>query len=134
MPGDARPWLARYGVALLAVVVALVLQALLIPLFGGDPNSGPFMVFFAAVIVAAWFGGLGPGLLGVDLSSLLAWYFSLTPQFSLELGNFGQALRLLVFAVKGAVIRREEPHGLRANTDDRRCRELRNPDTGGGRP
>jgi hypothetical protein len=40
----------------------------------------------------------------VGLSSLLAWYFFLTPQFSLALGSLGQALRLLVFAVEGAVI------------------------------
>ncbi|MDQ4128848.1 MAG: PAS domain S-box protein [Actinomycetota bacterium] len=129
-----RPWPARYGVAALAVAVALVLQALLIPLFGGDPNSSPFMVFFAAVIVAAWFGGLGPGLLGVGLSALLAWYFFLTPQFSLALGSLGQALRLLIFAVEGAVIsslvgamhsarRRAEASAIRARENEESLRE-----------
>jgi hypothetical protein len=33
----------------------LLLQGLLVPLFGVDPNTSPF------VMVAAWFGGLGPG-------------------------------------------------------------------------
>jgi hypothetical protein len=29
------------------------------------------MIFFAAVMVASWFGGLGPGLLATSLSALL---------------------------------------------------------------
>ncbi len=87
-----------------AAALALALQMLLIPSFGGSPNSSPFMVFFAAVIVAAWFGGLGPGLLATALSTLLSWYFFLSPQYSLEIGSFGQGLRVVVFALEGAVI------------------------------
>ncbi len=130
----ARPWPARYGAAALAVAVALGLQAVLIPLFGGGSDSSPFMIFFAAVIVAAWFGGLGPGLLAVGLSALLAWYFFLTPQFSLAFGSLGQALRLLVFAVEGAVIsslvgamhsarRRAEASAIRARENEESLRE-----------
>jgi hypothetical protein len=48
-----------YGIAVLAVGLALLLQFVLTPLLGGDPDSSPFMLFFAAVMVAAWFGGLG---------------------------------------------------------------------------
>jgi PAS domain S-box-containing protein len=85
-------------VAVLATAAALAMQALLIPLFGGGPNSTPFLVFFAAVMVSAWFGGFGPGLLSVGLSALLSWYFFLFPQYSVALHSPGQALRLLVFA------------------------------------
>jgi len=95
---------ARYGVAVLATGLALAAQALLIPLFGGGPNSTPFIAFFAAVMASAWFGGLGPGLLSAGFSALLAWYFFLSPQFSLAIGDPGQALRLLVFAAEGAFI------------------------------
>jgi PAS domain S-box-containing protein len=94
----------RYGVAVLATGCAFVLQAMLIPLFGGGPNSTPFIVFFAAIMASAWFGSLGPGLLATGLSALLSWYFFLTPQFSLALGGPGQDLRLLVFAAEGAFI------------------------------
>lgn len=55
-----------------AVVVALLIQRLLIPSFAVSSDASPFMVFFAAVMVAAWFGGLGPGLLATALSTLLS--------------------------------------------------------------
>src|SRR4051812_42296308 len=40
--------------------------------FGVEPDASPFIMFFAAVMVAAWFGGLGPGLLATALSTVLS--------------------------------------------------------------
>ena len=94
----------RYGVAVLAVGLALVLQLLLMPWFGASPDATPFIVFFAAVMVAAWFGGLGPGLVATVLSALTSNYFFLSPQQSLEIASFGQGLRLAVFFIEGALI------------------------------
>ena len=55
MGSKGRLWLLPdYGVAALATGLALVLQFMVIPWFGGDPNSSPFMVFFATVLVASW--------------------------------------------------------------------------------
>lgn len=82
----------------------MLIQSLLVPLFGVSPDSSPFMVFFVAVMVAAWFGGRGPGLLATVLSALLSWYFFLAPQYSFDLGSFAQGLRLVVFVLEGAVI------------------------------
>ena len=104
MPGLRRSRAARYAAAVVAVGLALLLQMLLVPLFGGDPNLSPFMVFFAAVMVAAWFGGLGPGLFSVGLAALLSWYFFLFPQESFAINTFGQGVRLVVFVVEGVVI------------------------------
>ena len=87
-----------------AVVAALLIQWLLIPAFGVNANVSPFMVFFAAIIIAAWFGGLGPGLLATALSTLLSWYFFLSPQLSFAVVSFGQALRLIVFVLEGVLI------------------------------
>src|SRR5215210_1153541 len=94
----------RYGVALLAVGLGLLLQTLLIPLFGVRPDASPFMAFYAAVVFSAWFGGLGPGLLATGLSALLSWYFFLFPQYSFAIGSLGQGLRLVVFALEGALV------------------------------
>jgi PAS domain S-box-containing protein len=99
-----RQILLRYGVAVLAVGLALVGQLLLVPWFGGDPDATPFIPFFAAVIVAAWLGGLGPGLVATALSALTSTYFFLFPQHSLEIISFGQGLRLAVFSIEGAFI------------------------------
>ena len=101
---STRPWAVRYGAAVVAGVLALLIQSLLIPVFGGNPDARPFIVFFAAVIVAAWFGGLGPGLLATGLSALLSWYFFLAPQYSFDIGSFGQGLRPAVFVVEGVTI------------------------------
>jgi len=102
--GLRRSWAARYGAAVVAVGLALLLKLLLLPWFGGDPNLSPFMIFFAAVMVASWFGGLGPGLLATALSALLSWYFFLSPQYSFATNSFGQGLRLTVFVLEGVVI------------------------------
>jgi len=88
----------------LAVGPALVLQFVLISLFGGDPNSSPFIVFFAAVIVAAWFGGLWAGLLAAALSAVLSNYFFLATQYSIEIATPAQGLRLAVFVLEAAII------------------------------
>ena len=103
-PSSTRPWAVRYGTAGAAGVSALLIQSLLVPLFGVSPNATPFMVFVAAMVVAAWFGGLGPGLVATALSTLFSWYFFLAPQYSFELESFGQGMRLVVFALEGVLI------------------------------
>ena len=45
----------HYGVAVLAVAIALLLKLLLIPLID---RESPFLLFFAAVLVSAWYGGI----------------------------------------------------------------------------
>ncbi len=56
----------RYGVAVLAVATALAL--ILIPHIG----KGLISLLYLAVLVAAWYGGLGPGLLATVLIVVLA--------------------------------------------------------------
>jgi PAS domain S-box-containing protein len=96
--------LLGYVVAALAVGSALLLQFLLVPLLGGDPDSIPFIPIFGAVIFAAWFGGLGPGLLAVALSTLASSYYFLAPQYSLQIVSATQGMRLSVFVLEGILI------------------------------
>jgi signal transduction histidine kinase len=72
---------------------ALVLNLLLWPLV--QPSSSP--LFFAAVVVVSWFGGLGPGLLATVLATLVGEYFFVPPAFRLGL-DLGTVLRMLMFA------------------------------------
>ena len=92
--------LLRYGVAALAVALVLLLRLLLAPLI--TPQS-PFLLLAGAVMVAAWFGGLGPGLLATALGTLAADYFFLPPQGSFT-GPGVAFLPLALFAVQGLVI------------------------------
>src|SRR5437867_11595792 len=57
--------LRRYGMALAATVLATGASLLLWPLI--DPNA--FALFCAAVMVSAWYGGLGPGLLATGVAT-----------------------------------------------------------------
>ncbi len=74
-----RPRLAPYAVALLAVSSALLLTLLLQPLL----NPTIFLLFFAAVAVSAWYGGMKVGILATILSTLAVNYFFIQPLFSL---------------------------------------------------
>jgi PAS domain S-box-containing protein len=91
----------RYGVAVLAVVLALLLMLWLNP-WVAMANS-PFLMFFGAVMVSAWYGGLKPGLLATVLSALISSYFFLDPlySFAIDLSNF---IRLSLFVLEGILI------------------------------
>ncbi|RKG98558.1 DUF4118 domain-containing protein [Corallococcus sp. CA053C] len=65
----------RYGLAVVGVVLAVLLQKALWPLTAGTP----LLPFFAAVMFASWRGGWGPGLVATGLSMLAVDYFFLVP-------------------------------------------------------
>jgi len=72
---DPPPAWARYGVAIATVVLGYFGRQLLTP--GIGPTALPFIFFFPAVAIAAWYGGGRPGMLAVALSAFAAhWFFS----------------------------------------------------------
>src|SRR5215510_14419683 len=62
----ARKPLIQYGIALLAVAVAWLAERQMLSIAGIE---APYLFFVPAVLVAAGFGGLGPGLLATALST-----------------------------------------------------------------
>ncbi len=66
-------------------------------------EQSPFLLFAAAVMVGAWFGGLGPGLLATGLGALAADYFFLAPAGSFTPLDLA-FLPLLLFVLQGALI------------------------------
>jgi signal transduction histidine kinase/ActR/RegA family two-component response regulator len=62
----------RYFVAIAATAVAFTARFLLKSSLG---DVAPLILFTLSVMVSAWFGGLGPGLLATALSLLLGDYF-----------------------------------------------------------
>ena len=63
----------RYGLAVVGVVLAVLVQKALWPLTAGTP----LLPFFAAVMFAGWRGGWGPGLVATGLAMLAVDYFFL---------------------------------------------------------
>jgi K+-sensing histidine kinase KdpD len=75
IPRNPRHW-QRYAVAIGAVALAFTLRY---SLYGTLDHRLPFTFFLPATIIAAWFGGLGPGLLAAMAGLLLGDYFFLPP-------------------------------------------------------
>ncbi len=70
-----KPVLA-YGTSLVAFVFALVLRFALVDVL---PAGFPYLTFFPAVLLTAFFCGTGPGILAAILSILAAWYWFIPP-------------------------------------------------------
>jgi PAS domain S-box-containing protein len=101
MSRDPRSTLMRYGFAVLITALALLVRIPFISVLGG---GAPFILFFPAVTIAAWYGGLGPGLLATTLSALAADFLYLEPINSLTLLNSADLIRLLLFIFGGSLI------------------------------
>lgn len=89
----------RYGLSVGIFGLALLLTQLLWPLIA---PSGT-MLFFAAIMVAAYYGGLGPGLLTSILSVLAYDYFFVPPYNMLEL-SFSNGMRAGIFIIVAVII------------------------------
>lgn len=83
-PALSRSRPAAYGFGLLAFAAALGARLLLAPVL--PPVGFPFLTFFPAVLLAAFVGGLGPGLMVTALSTAAANWFFMPP-----FGAFGLA-------------------------------------------
>ncbi|MCL1475294.1 PAS domain S-box protein [Argonema antarcticum] len=92
--------LAPYGVAIASVAIALGLTRSLLPWL--YPTTMP--LFFIAVMVSAWYGGLGAGLLATILSTLAINYFFIKPFYSLDIHNFGTIVQLSTFVMAAVAI------------------------------
>ena len=88
---------AGYAVALLLVAASLLLRFLLQRWLG---DNVPYLLFFPAVMVAAWYGGLGPGVLATATSTLAAMYVFLPPA-GLAIAGAADSISLALFAAIG---------------------------------
>lgn len=98
---SGESWLIRYGIAVLLVAVATGIRLALRPII---PTGFPFLTFFLAVMLAAWRGGLGPGLLASVLSTLAADLLLIEPLYEFHLAAGYYWVSLGVFAVETVAI------------------------------
>lgn len=90
--------LLAYGVSLLGIGAALLLTHVLSPL-----HSTPTVIFFAAVVVAAWAGGRGPAFLATLCSILAVDFFFVHQRLSL-LSELADLVRLSAFTLVALLI------------------------------
>jgi K+-sensing histidine kinase KdpD len=67
--------LLRYGLAVATPALALGIDVTMPRVFMPEP----FMMFYIAVLVSAWYGGWGPGALATMLSGTAVETFVITP-------------------------------------------------------
>uniref|UniRef100_Q02D29 histidine kinase n=1 Tax=Solibacter usitatus (strain Ellin6076) TaxID=234267 RepID=Q02D29_SOLUE len=89
--GRKSRWLS-YGAALLATLAATLLRMMLTPLVG--PTALPFILYFPAVLFAAWYGGFRPGVVSIVFSTIAAAYYFSAPQTAIR-------VELLIFVLVG---------------------------------
>ncbi|HEY9830456.1 MAG TPA: PAS domain S-box protein, partial [Stenomitos sp.] len=90
-----------YAVAVLAVGFAMLLMWLFNPWVA--MSHSPFLMFFGAVMVSAWYGGMGVGLFATFLSALLSTYFFVSPS-DWQVFDLSNNLRLSLFVLEGILI------------------------------
>src|SRR5437763_2699727 len=118
-PGASRAsrQIPGYLLSVLSVAVATGVTLLL----GDYTFRTPF--FFVAILVSTWFGGRGPGLFAVLLSTLSINFFILEPRFAFLFG-YRDLLHLAVFLFCALVIsswstaRRRAEHALERARDE----------------
>src|SRR4051794_2340423 len=121
MPGKSpvRPASARYGIAVVAVLIAVLVSHFFHGLFEATPS----VLYLAVIVISAWYGGFGPGALATAASAVAILYLFLAPTYSLSVADLRTAFQLIIFIaiglltsyLSGARLRAEE--GLRQSRD-----------------
>ena len=120
---------ARYATAIGLVGLFLAIRLGLGDILG---DTVPYLQFFPAIMLAAWLGGMGPGILASVLSALLARYFFLQPFHTWVLARTADAVSLPLFFLIGVSMsvvidslrRAEDAHRTNAELATQRSREL----------
>ena len=113
-PDALRRRLPGIAVASASVAAATVLTEALWPLV--KPTATP--LFFAAVVVSSWYGGVGPGLVATVLSVMVTEMYFLPPIFGFDAASAVRAASFVVVAVTVASLYD------RARASQRRAEEL----------
>ena len=122
-----RSFGARYAFTFAIVALASLARRALVPVIG---EGVPFILFFPAVVLCAWFGGLGPGLVSAALGGGIAWYLFIPPHYSWTVHDPTAPVQLVVFLIASTLIsflaeslHRATRHALESEARERAQRE-----------
>lgn len=89
----------QYAVAVLTVAIAVFFTKQ----FGGQNELTSTSLFYAAVMVSAWYGGLGPGLIATVLAILASDYYFAPQGDAMTVGG-ANLVRVLMFLFAALLI------------------------------
>ncbi|GAB4364991.1 MAG: hypothetical protein Kow00121_01160 [Elainellaceae cyanobacterium] len=109
--------LLPYGVALGTTAIALFLTSLLAPFLAQSIG----VLFFGAITITTWYGGLKPGLMAIVLSTLAVNHFFVLPIGQITSFTTSDIIQFVTFSLVGIVI-----HTLSSNlrASQRRIQQL----------
>jgi PAS domain S-box-containing protein len=97
---ESRPVLLSYGSAIVTVAAATLLRWLFDPLLD---ERLTYTLFYLAILVSSWYGGLMPGLIAVVLSGFTARYLFIEPRYSLAIDSLPDIFAWLVYLIVALV-------------------------------
>lgn len=100
LPFRAKP-VERYVIAIGATLIAFILRLALDPGLGDD---FPFIMFYCATAITAWYGGFGPSLTAIILGGILANWFFMPPRYSLLFEGPAQVARYIAYFLVSLII------------------------------
>lgn len=102
-PDVRRSPLVANGLAVVFVVAATGVGREL-QLVWGTSTGHPYLLQLPAIMMAAWIGGIAPGLVATALSTLSILYYSIEPMRSFQIRHFGDGVALAIFFGCGIVV------------------------------
>jgi signal transduction histidine kinase/CheY-like chemotaxis protein len=92
---------SQYFVAITATAIVFTARFMLNPALG---DVAPLLMFTLSVTVAAWYGGLGPGLLATALGALLGAYSFIEPFYAFHIYSGAELIEAGLFLAIGIAI------------------------------
>jgi PAS domain S-box-containing protein len=89
------------GLACLLLAALTILKFAWAAQFGGAPS---YLLYFSVILVGAWYGGLGVGLVMTVVSGLLGAYLFVPPGRAERFGLLADYLRFASFMIEGGVL------------------------------
>jgi PAS domain S-box-containing protein len=92
---------SRYAIAVALAAASVAARLALEPVWA---LKLPLITFYPAIMLAAWLGGVGPGIMTTVVCALTANYFWISPTHSFLVGDPGDLIALVLFAAIGTLI------------------------------
>ncbi len=91
----------QYGIAIISTALATLLRWWLDPIL---ENHIPFTTYYAAIMITAWYGGIGPSILALISGGLLASSLFVEPRGSFQIFDLEYQVGLALYFFIGLIV------------------------------
>lgn len=94
------PFYIRYSMSLILIYIAYLVKIFALPF----TNQGIFSIFYVAITISAWLGGIGPAIFSTVLSIFVVEFFFLLPETSFSFRNNHNIILIFIYFLEGVLI------------------------------